>query len=153
MLLFCLYRSEPPAPAGDRAHSAGSRDERGMQPFSPLSSFLAAILALKATDFTGFPVLRCLFSLPQRGKATDFGVFLNLRCLLSFLPAVKATDFTWFPVLRCLFSSSAPAAKKSPKGPKDSKKARNQQFLCWFRALTIAINQKSKPLTNSIHVN
>lgn len=56
----------------------------------------------KATDFVGFPRLRCLFAHSCHGKATDSSNFSYFRCLFGFLPVLKATDFAGFPCFRCL---------------------------------------------------
>ena len=86
LLLFLLYRSEPPAQQVAE-HVVRVRE-----------------MSAKATNFAGFPILRCLFAFSQLAKATFFGYFLDFRCLSSFLAALKATDFADFPILRCLFA-------------------------------------------------
>ena len=88
LLLFLLYRSEPPAQQVAE-HVVRVRE-----------------MSAKATNFAGFPIFRCLFAFSHLGKATFFGYFLDFGCLSSFLAALKATDFAGFPILRCLFAFS-----------------------------------------------
>lgn len=78
LLLFLLYRSEPPAQQVAE-HVVRVRE-----------------MSAKATDFAGFSVFRCLFAFPHLAKATFFGYFLDFGCLSSFLAALKATGFRWF---------------------------------------------------------
>ena len=88
LLLFLLYRSEPPAQQVAE-HVVRVRE-----------------MSAKATNFADFSVFRCLFAFSHLGKATFFGYFLDFGCLSSFLAALKATDFAGFPILRCLFAFS-----------------------------------------------
>ena len=87
LLLFLLYRSEPPA--------------------QQVVEHVVRVREMSAGNlFTCFLCFRCLFAFSRLAKATFFGYFLVFRCLSSFLPALKATNFAGFLCFRCLFAFS-----------------------------------------------